>query len=109
MTHTRNSYARGFGSCRAASGSSLRARTRPVHAHGKPMIIDLTAAARRADAERAREWLANQRVFISSAMGDTNEERQHVAAGIEELGARALWFEEFGRDADPRRGIPRRG
>jgi hypothetical protein len=65
------------------------------------MIVDTTAAARRADPERAREWLANQRVFVSSAMADTAEERERVAAGAEELGARALWFEEFGRDADP--------
>jgi len=65
------------------------------------MIIDTTAAARRADPERARQWLADQRVFISSAMGDTAEERQRVAAAVEEEGARPLWFEEFGRDADP--------
>lgn len=65
------------------------------------MIIDTTAAARRADPERARDWLAEQRVFISSAMGDTAGERQAVAVGIEEEGARAVRFEEFGRDADP--------
>lgn len=65
------------------------------------MIVDATAAARRADPERAREWLADQRVFISSAMVDTASERARVAARVEEAGARALWFEEFGRDADP--------
>jgi hypothetical protein len=65
------------------------------------MIIDTTAAARRADPERAQGWLADQRVFISSAMGDTAEERQRVAAAVEAEGARPLWFEEFGRDADP--------
>lgn len=64
------------------------------------MVIDATAAARRADPERAREWLAEQRVFISSAMGDTAAERRAVAAAVEEEGARAAWFEEFGRDAD---------
>lgn len=64
------------------------------------MIIDTTAAARRADPERVREWLAEQRVFISSAMGDTGDERRAVAAKVEELGARPIWFEEFGRDAD---------
>jgi hypothetical protein len=64
------------------------------------MIVDATAAARRADPERAREWLAEQRVFISSAMGDTAAERRAVAAVVEEMGARAVWFEEFGRDAD---------
>src|SRR4051812_36677081 len=65
------------------------------------MIVDTTAAARRSDPERAREWLANQRAFISSAMADTADGRQRVAAAVEELGARSLWFEEFGRDADP--------
>ncbi|MEV5965995.1 DUF4062 domain-containing protein [Kribbella sp. NPDC051952] len=64
------------------------------------MIIDATAAARRADPGRVKEWLAEQRVFISSAMGDTAAERSAVARQIEDLGARAVWFEEFGRDAN---------
>lgn len=65
------------------------------------MIIDPTAAARRPDPERAREWLAEQRVFISSAMGDTAAERRAVAAAVEAEGASPIWFEELGRDADP--------
>jgi len=64
------------------------------------MIIDTSAVARRADPERVRDWLAEQRVFISSAMGDTTAERRTVAAAVEAEGARAVWFEEFGRDAD---------
>lgn len=64
-----------------------------------PMDVDLTAAARRADAEQARAWLTDQRVFISSAMGDTTDERRTVAAAVEAEGARAVWFEELGRDA----------
>jgi hypothetical protein len=64
------------------------------------VIVDSTAAARRADPDRVREWLAEQRVFISSAMGDTAIERRAVAEVIEELSARTVWFEEFGRDAD---------
>jgi hypothetical protein len=63
------------------------------------VIIDLTAAARRADPEEARAWLATQRVFVSSAMADTALERQAVAAAIEGEGARPVWFEELGRDA----------
>jgi hypothetical protein len=47
-----------------------------------------------------RDWLGAQRVFISSAMADTANERRAVAAAIEDEGARAVWFEEFGRDAD---------
>jgi hypothetical protein len=64
------------------------------------MQIDLTAAARRPDLERVRLWLAEQRVFISSAMGDTAPGRRAVAQVVDELGARPIWFEEFGRDAD---------
>src|SRR5215470_4440340 len=64
------------------------------------MLIDATAASRRAPAENVREWLAEQRVFISSAMSDTGRERQAVADAIADEGARAVWFEEFGRDAD---------
>ena len=64
------------------------------------VLVDSTAVARRADPDRAREWLGGQRVFISSAMGDTAAERRAVADVIEEMGARAVWFEEFGRDAD---------
>ena len=63
------------------------------------LALDLTAAARRADPDQLRAWLAEQRVFISSAMSDTAEARRAVAAIIESLGARAVWF-EFGRDAD---------
>jgi hypothetical protein len=65
------------------------------------VIIDPAAAARRPDPERAREWLAEQRVFISSAMGDTAAERRAVAAAVEAEGASPIWFEELGRDADP--------
>jgi len=65
------------------------------------VIIDPTAAARRPDPERAREWLAERRVFISSAMGDTAAERQAVAAAVEAEGASPVWFEELGRDAEP--------
>jgi hypothetical protein len=61
--------------------------------------VDLTAAARRADAAQAREWLDEQRVFISSAMADTVAEREAAAATIEEEGAQPVWFEELGRDA----------
>lgn len=64
------------------------------------LTVDLTAAARRADPERMHDWLGAQRVFISSAMADTANERRAVAAAIEDEGARAVWFEEFGRDAD---------
>jgi hypothetical protein len=63
------------------------------------MNIDLTAAARRADPEEARAWLADQRVFLSSAMADTGDERRAVAEAVEQEGARVVLFEELGRDA----------
>jgi Domain of unknown function (DUF4062) len=62
--------------------------------------VDLTAAARRVDPDAARAWLAEQRVFISSAMTDTREERQSVAATAEAEGTQPVWFEELGRDAN---------
>lgn len=65
------------------------------------MMIDTTAAARRPPGERMREWLQAQRVFISSAMGDTRVERKAVADVVRTEGAQPVWFEEFGRDADP--------
>jgi hypothetical protein len=63
------------------------------------MEVDLTAAARRADPEAACSWLSKQRVFISSAMVDTVDERQAVAAAVEEEDARPVWFAELARDA----------
>lgn len=63
------------------------------------MHVDLSASARRADPDAARGWLEEQRVFISSAMADTAAERDAVAAAVEDEGARAVRFEELGRDA----------
>jgi len=63
------------------------------------VIIDHTAAARTPDPERVRDWLAGQRIFISSAMADTGDERCQVAAAIEVEGARPVRFELLGRDA----------
>src|SRR5688572_26517234 len=63
------------------------------------MIID-TAAPRSVDPEAVRRWLSGQRVFISSAMADTSDERRAVAEAVRDAGAVAAWFEEFGRDAD---------
>jgi hypothetical protein len=51
------------------------------------MIVDATAAARRADPARMHEWLAEQRVFISSAMRDTAAERRAVREVVEEMGS----------------------
>jgi hypothetical protein len=58
----------------------------------RSMIIDTTAAAWRADDQRGREWQANQRVFISSALADTDAERRAVAETVAELGATPVWF-----------------
>ena len=63
------------------------------------MIIDRTGVAPRPDPERARQWLAEQHVFISSAMGDTAAERAAVAEAVRDEGAHPIWFEELGRDA----------
>lgn len=63
------------------------------------MIIDGNAAALQPEEAAVRTWLRNQRVFISSAMGDTADERRAVAEAIADEGAQPVWFEEFGRDA----------
>jgi hypothetical protein len=43
-------------------------------------------------------------VFTSSAIVDTSAERQTAAGALEAEGARALWFEEFRRDAHAEEG-----
>jgi hypothetical protein len=55
------------------------------------MIISATGA-RSPDPESARQWMEEQRVFISSAMSDT--------AAARDVGAQPVWFEELGRDSD---------
>lgn len=66
------------------------------------LVIDVAGIAARPDDDRLRTWLSVQRVFISSPMDDTRDDRAAVAAAIEALGATPIWFEEFGgRDADP--------
>jgi hypothetical protein len=65
------------------------------------VIIDGNAAALQPEEAAARAWIRDQRVFISSAMGDTGEERRAVAGAIAAEGGQPVWFEEFGRDASP--------
>lgn len=83
-----------------AEGRDILTRRDRRAAYRVGMIIDRSGAARRPPSDRVREWLAEQGVFISSAIGDTAAERRVVAAAVEAEGARAVWFEEFGRDAD---------
>ncbi len=65
------------------------------------MIIDRQAPALEPEQGRVRQWLADQRVFISSAIGDTGPERRQVAAAVAATGATPVWFEDFGGiDAD---------
>jgi uncharacterized protein DUF4062 len=65
------------------------------------VIIDGNAAALQPEEAAARAWIRNQRVFISSAMGDTGEGRRAVAEAVAAEGGQPVWFEEFGRDASP--------
>lgn len=64
------------------------------------LTIDQTAAAHRPDPRRAAEWLAGQRVFVSSCMADTRPERRAVAEAVSAAEAMPVWFEVFGRDGD---------
>jgi len=69
-----------------------------------PLVLDTAAAAARPSPEAIASWASQQRVFISSVMGDLREHRHAVAYAIRELGAHPVWFEEFGgRDEDAER------
>jgi Domain of unknown function (DUF4062) len=63
------------------------------------MIVDQSPAAP-ADVAVRRAWLGRQRVFVSSAMADTQRERATAIKAISDVGAVPAAFEEFGRDAD---------
>jgi hypothetical protein len=66
------------------------------------LVIDRAAAAETLSDDDVRSWAREQRVFISSVMGELRNERRAVAEAISELGAEPVWFEDFGgRDADP--------
>lgn len=65
------------------------------------LSIDVAAAAVRLTEADLQAWAADQRVFISSVMGDLTVERSAVAEAIAQLGAHPIWFENFGgRDDD---------
>lgn len=65
------------------------------------ILIDESSAEPLPEAE-IRAWARDQRAFISSVMQGMVAERSCVAAAIEDLGAQAVWFEQFGgRDDDP--------
>lgn len=66
------------------------------------VLIDVAAAAETPEEDAVREWLAGQRVFVSSVMDGMEAERQAVAEAVRKVGAKPVLFEEFGgRDDDP--------
>lgn len=66
------------------------------------VLVDQASAAAMPAEPDLRDFLAGQRVFVSSAMAALANEREAVAAAISQLGAEPIWFEAFGgRDADP--------
>jgi Domain of unknown function (DUF4062) len=68
----------------------------------EPLLVDRAAAAEIPSAESVREWARDKRAFVSSVMSELPEERQATAAGVRDVGLRAVLFEEFGgRDSDP--------
>jgi hypothetical protein len=68
----------------------------------EPLLVDRAAAAEIPSADSVREWARDTRAFVSSVMSELAEERQATAAGVRDVGLRAVLFEEFGgRDADP--------
>jgi hypothetical protein len=65
-------------------------------------LVDHASAAAIPSEADLRNFLAGERVFVSSVMATLSEERSAIAAVVSELGAEPVWFEDFGgRDADP--------
>lgn len=65
------------------------------------LILDRSGTAAAPGAATFTSWAGDQRVFISSVMGDLASLRHRLAEAIAELGARPVWFEDFGgRDDD---------
>ena len=70
-------------------------------ARSEQLVVDTTGAAVHPDDQLVRRWLSARRVFISSAMADTADERRAVADAVRDVGATPVWFEDFGgREAD---------
>ncbi len=66
-----------------------------------PLLVDRTAVAVPTEAD-IRTWMTGQRVFVSSVIDSLRAERDAVASTIDEIGAHAVRFEDFGgRDQDP--------
>lgn len=65
------------------------------------LTIDRSGTAARPDPATFTSWAADQRVFISSVMGDLTPLRRSLATAAAEMGAEPAWFEAFGgRDDD---------
>lgn len=65
------------------------------------LILDRSGTAAAPDPETFALWASDQRVFISSVMGDLSPLRSRLAQAVAETGATPVWFEDFGgRDDD---------
>jgi hypothetical protein len=65
------------------------------------LILDRSGTAAAPDAATFASWAGDQRVFISSVMGDLAALRKRLAEAIDETSAEPVWFEDFGgRDDD---------
>ena len=65
------------------------------------VTVDVAAAAAKPPSDAIAAWAVDQRVFVSSVMGGTAEERRAVVGAVRDAGAEPVWFEEFGgRDDD---------
>jgi hypothetical protein len=68
----------------------------------EPLHLIDTSAAARPDEASVREWLAEQRVFVSSVIDGYRDIRSAAVAAIRESGAEPVYFEAFGgMDSDP--------
>lgn len=65
------------------------------------LIIDRSGTAARPDPTTFASWAADQRVFVSSVMGELTPLRKSLATAVAQMGAEPVWFEAFGgRDDD---------
>jgi hypothetical protein len=58
--------------------------------------IDRSGTAAQPDSSAFAAWTSDQRVFISSVMGDRTPLRRSLANAVNDMGAEPVWFEAFG-------------
>jgi hypothetical protein len=71
-----------------------------MHQTDQALIVDRAAASEPLAEAEFLAWGREQRIFISSVMGELRDERRAVAERIDSLGAEPVLFERFGGRED---------